>query len=158
MPPACHFTLARPALAVAANRDAACYCLNLVSCRPHSSPSAPYEFEIRNQIAAFLLQEGVFTPVSSDVTVYVRSRDPNGTLRGILVDDDRDLEPPATMLAETGRLTITPRAPEVLFRHGRAGGRPEDWSARNSRLHSTPCASPAPSTTPTHPPDMSERR
>ncbi len=46
-----------------------------------------FQFEIRNRIAAFLLQEGVFTQVSDDLTVYVRSRDPDGTLHGILVDD-----------------------------------------------------------------------
>ena len=56
-------------------------------------------------MAAFLLQEGVFTHISDDLTVYVRSRDPDGTLRGILVDDGRDKNAHATILAESGRLT-----------------------------------------------------
>ena len=61
-----------------------------------------YQFEIRNRIAAFLLQEGVFTPVSDDFTVYVRSRDVDGTLRGILVEDGRQKNSRATILAERG--------------------------------------------------------
>ena len=46
----------------------------------------------------------MFTPISDDMMVYVRSRDPDGTLRGILVEDDRQKNSRATILAETGRL------------------------------------------------------
>ena len=73
--------------------------------RPADAAFREYQFEIRNRVAAFLLQEGVFTPVSDDMTVYVRSRDPDGTLRGILVDDARHKNSShATILAERGRL------------------------------------------------------
>ncbi len=39
-----------------------------------------FQWEIRNRLAAFLLQDGVFTPLSDKLTVYVRSRDQDGTL------------------------------------------------------------------------------
>ena len=77
-----------------------------------------FQWEIRNRMAAFLLQEGVFTHVSDDLTVYVRSRDPDGTLRGILVDDGRDKNAHATILAESGRLTEGPNGPRVLLVSG----------------------------------------
>ena len=77
-----------------------------------------FQWEIRNRMAAFLLQEGVFTQVSDDLTVYVRSRDPDGTLRGILVDDGRDKTAHATILAESGRLTEGPNGPRVLLVNG----------------------------------------
>jgi lipopolysaccharide export system permease protein len=69
-------------------------------------------------MAAFLLQEGVFTPISDKLTVYVRSRDPDGTLRGILVDDGRDPSAHATVLAERGRLLEGPNGPQVLLING----------------------------------------
>ena len=112
------FALSRPALAVALIAVAACYYLNLVLVPASLRDFRAFEWEIRNKVAAFLLQEGVFTPVSSDVTVYVRSRDPNGTLRGILVDDDRDKTAEATVLAETGRLIDGPHGPEVVLFNG----------------------------------------
>ena len=62
-------------------------------------------------MAAFLLQEGVFTPVSDNLTVYIRSRDPDGTLRGILVDDARQKDSHATILAERGRMVSGPDRP-----------------------------------------------
>jgi lipopolysaccharide export system permease protein len=69
-------------------------------------------------MAAFLLQEGVFTSISEDLTVYVRKRDPDGTLHGILVDDGRDKTAHATILAERGRLVEGPNGPRVLLIDG----------------------------------------
>jgi lipopolysaccharide export system permease protein len=77
-----------------------------------------FQFEIRNRIAAFLLQEGVFTPISDDLTVYVRKRDPDGTLHGIIVDDARDKNSRATILAERGRLVGAGGAPTVELFNG----------------------------------------
>jgi lipopolysaccharide export system permease protein len=60
----------------------------------------------------------VFTQVSDGLTVYVRSRAPDGTLQGILVDDERDPNAPATILAEQGRLLEGPAGPRVLLING----------------------------------------
>ena len=77
-----------------------------------------FQWEIRNRLAAFLLQDGVFTPLSDQLTVYVRSRDQDGTLRGILVDDARDPTAHATILAERGRLVDGPHGPLVVLLDG----------------------------------------
>jgi lipopolysaccharide export system permease protein len=69
-------------------------------------------------VAAFLLQEGVFTSLSEQLTVYVRSRDTDGTLRGILVEDDRQPDSRATILAESGRLLANGATPRVLLLNG----------------------------------------
>ena len=73
--------LARPALGLGVFVIAVCYVLNVWVVPTSYSAFREYQFEIRNRLAAFLLQEGVFTPVSDDLTVYVRSRDNDGTLR-----------------------------------------------------------------------------
>jgi lipopolysaccharide export system permease protein len=65
-----------------------------------------------------LLQEGVFSQVGSDLTVYARYRDPDGTLRGILVHDQREVGAPVTILAEQGRITTTPSGPRVTLLNG----------------------------------------
>ena len=110
--------LARPALALALVSVIACYILNLAVVPSSYAAFREYQFEIRNRIAAFLLQEGVFTPVSDDMTVYVRSRDVDGTLRGILVEDSRQKNSQATILAERGRLVEGPNGPAVLLENG----------------------------------------
>ena len=113
-----HFALARPALGLAFVSLAACFWLNLGIVPSSVAAFRQYQFEIRNRIAAFLLQEGVFTPVSDNLTVYVRKRDVDGTLHGILVDDARDPDDQATILAECGRIADGPDGPEVLLFHG----------------------------------------
>ena len=76
------------------------------------------EFQIRNQMAAFRLQEGVFTKVSGDMTVYVRSRDANGLLHGVLVEDDRDPDAHTTILAERGTIVTVNDKPRVVLYNG----------------------------------------
>jgi len=97
-------SLARPALALALAAVIAGYALSLWLVPVSYAAFREYQFEIRNRLAAFLLQEGVFTPVSEDLTVYVRRRDPDGTLRGILIEDTRQRSTEKTILAERGRL------------------------------------------------------
>ncbi len=110
--------LARPALAVAAVAVGLGYALNLWVVPAASGAFRQYQFEIRNRVAAFLLQEGVFTPVSEDLTVYIRARDSDGLLRGILIEDARDRNNPATILAERGRLVGSEGTPRVLLMTG----------------------------------------
>ena len=62
--------------------------------------------------------------------VYVRSRDPDGTLRGILVEDERQKNSRATILAETGRLVNGPQGPRVLLQNGSR----EEIDKTNGRL------------------------
>lgn len=112
------FTLARPALTVAMLATIACYILNLWVVPTSFAHFRTFQWEIRNRVAAFLLQEGVFTPVSDKLTVYVRSREPNGTLHGILIDDSRDPNAHATILAESGRLISGANGPQVLLENG----------------------------------------
>jgi lipopolysaccharide export system permease protein len=110
--------LSRPALAVAVVVVGVGYWLNL-SVVPASLRSFnEFQWEIRNRLAAFLLQDGVFTSVSDDLTVYVRSRDADGTLHGVLVDDARDKNAHATILAERGRLIDAPDGLHVLLYDG----------------------------------------
>ncbi len=112
------WALSRPALTLAVLAMAACFALNLWIVPGSFGAFRQYQFEIRNRVAAFLLQEGVFTAISDDLTVYVRSRDRDGTLRGILVDDGRNKSAHATILAERGRLLASGGAPRVQLFNG----------------------------------------
>ncbi len=112
------WSLARPALMLALLTMAASYCLNIWIVPASFTAFKEYQFELRNKVAAFLLQEGVFTAIGDQLTVYVRSRDADGTLRGILVEDDRQSDTRATILAESGRLVASGDTPRVLLRNG----------------------------------------
>ena len=74
------WALARPGLLLALIAMAASFVLNLWIVPSTSQAFREYQFELRNKVAAFLLQEGVFTAISDQLTVYVRTRDTDGTL------------------------------------------------------------------------------
>jgi len=112
------FALSRPALASGIIATAACYALNLWLVPLSLQSFREFQFEIRNRVAAFLLQEGVFTQISDDLTVYIRARDPSGALEGIMVDDARQANDHSTIFAERGRLVEGPNGPQVLLEHG----------------------------------------
>jgi lipopolysaccharide export system permease protein len=112
------WALARPALVVALLATLTGYGLSVWVVPASTSSFKTYQWEIRNRLVAFLLQEGVFTPLSDKLTVYVRSRDPDGSLRGILIDDARDPAAHATILAERGRLLDGPTGPRALLLDG----------------------------------------
>ncbi|MCI0754677.1 LPS export ABC transporter permease LptF [Teichococcus vastitatis] len=127
--------LARPALAVAALATALCLFLQLWLVPVSHAAFRAWQFEIRNQMAAVLLQEGVFSALGDDLTVYARRRDGDGTLRGILVHDTREPAVPVTIMAEQGRLLTTPAGPRVILLNGvrqqlepAADGRPARFS------------------------------
>ena len=110
--------LARPALLLAAAATLLCFALNLWIVPASFGAFREYQFVVRNRVAAFLLQEGVFTQVSGNLTVYIARRDPDGTLHGLLIDDERDADAPVTILAETGRLVGSGEVPTVLLYNG----------------------------------------
>jgi lipopolysaccharide export system permease protein len=112
------WALARPGLMLGAIAMAASFVLNIWIVPESNTEFREYQFELRNKVAAFLLQEGVFTAISDQLTVYVRKRDTDGTLHGIMVEDDRQANTQATILAESGRLVATGNTPRVLLENG----------------------------------------
>lgn len=113
-----NFGLARPALLLALGACLLCFALNVWIVPASFGAFREFQFAIRNRVAAFLLQEGVFTPVTDRLTVYIARRDPDGTLHGLLINDERDPDAPVTILAETGRLQGTGASPTVLLQNG----------------------------------------
>lgn len=110
--------LARPAVLLATIATGLCVLLNLWLVPVSHTAFRQWQFEIRNQLVGVLLQEGVFSQIGNDLTVYARYRDPDGTLRGILVHDQRDAGAPVTILAEQGRISTGGAAPRVTLLNG----------------------------------------
>ncbi|MBI0433427.1 LPS export ABC transporter permease LptF [Roseomonas sp. KE0001] len=110
--------LARPALLLAGLSTALCLFLQLWLVPVSHAAFRAWQFEIRNEMAAILLQEGVFSSLGDDLTVYARRRDSDGTLRGILVHDTREPGTPVTIMAEQGRLLSGATGPRVILMNG----------------------------------------
>lgn len=113
------FQVARPALYVSLGVSMLSYVISL-----YLLPVSYHEFKnlqsyMRDSYATLLLQEDVFNSPVEGLTVYIRDRNKNGDLHGILVHDSRDEKhPPITMMAEEGRIEDTPQGSRFVLRKG----------------------------------------
>ncbi len=76
------------------------------------------EIAIRNDFSAVLVQEGRFNAFGTKFTIYVRRREKNGELRGIMVQDNRKPEKPVTMMAERGAILPSETGPRIVLLNG----------------------------------------
>lgn len=111
-------SLTRPALLLGFLVSGLCYGLNIWVVPASITAFRRYEFEIRNRLVAVLLQDGVFTSLAPGVTLYIRSRDPDGALHGVLLNDAHRAGAFATILAQSGRIVATAEGPRMMLENG----------------------------------------
>ncbi len=73
---------------------------------------------LRNNYVSILLQEGVFSTPLPGLTVFVRERNDDGTIKGLLVHDSRKPDNVVTMMADSGILVQTPSGPRFMLKNG----------------------------------------
>ncbi|HMA15657.1 MAG: LPS export ABC transporter permease LptF [Bacteroidota bacterium] len=110
--------LARPAILLALLVTLTVYAISLYFLPASFREFKDLQNDFRNDLSAVLLQEGVFTALNEDITVYVRERTSDGELRGILVHDTREADRPVTMMAERGALVPSEAGPRVVMENG----------------------------------------
>jgi len=110
--------LSRPALVLAVLVTVGVYAISLYFLPLSFRNFKDLQNNFRNDLSAVLLQEGVFTALNDEITVYVRERSPDGELRGILVHDNRDPQKPVTMMAERGAMVPSESGPRVVMENG----------------------------------------
>ncbi|NIA70292.1 LPS export ABC transporter permease LptF [Pelagibius litoralis] len=110
--------LARPAILLGVIVTLAVYSISLYFLPASFRNFKDLQHAFRSDFSAILLQEGVFTTVTDEITVYVRERSPEGELRGILVHDNRDPKKAVTMMAERGALVPSESGPRVVMENG----------------------------------------
>lgn len=113
-----NWKLARPALQVAAVVMALCYFIAFYLQPVSYAKFKDMQVFLRNNYASILLQEGVFSTPVAGLTVFIRERDKDNILHGILVHDSRTPDSSVTMMAEEGELVDTPQGPRFLMRNG----------------------------------------
>ena len=110
--------LARPALLTGLAGMVLLYALALYFLPAANRAFKDLQFEIRNRFASVLIQDGVFNTISDRLMIYVKSREDNGDLDGILIYDNRQPDKPVTVFAERGAIANTPDGPRLLMLNG----------------------------------------
>lgn len=110
--------LAQPALIVAVGTTALCFLMTAYLMPMSYRGFKELQWQIRHNFENLILREGEFRTLGDDLTVYVRTREDEGTLLGIVVHDQRNKAKPVTLVAERGALVSTPKGPRVMMANG----------------------------------------
>jgi lipopolysaccharide export system permease protein len=112
-------TLARPALVLAAVVTVLLWAITMWAAPKSIASMHNMRGAIKAQFSALLFREGVFNPVGSGLTVYMRERTPEGALRGLMIHDSREKNKnPSTILAKKGVLQVQDDRHQVLVYDG----------------------------------------
>lgn len=75
--------------------------------------------DIKAQMSSLIFREGVFTEAGTGLMVYIRGRDDEGNLLGLVIHDQRDkTKLPSTIIAARGVLVSTDTGHQVLVYDG----------------------------------------
>lgn len=79
---------------------------------------ARLEWQVKNDMSHLMFKEGEFTQVQWYMTIFVAEQDGNGTISGILVNDERDPSKKVTISAEKGKVVYTNEGPKLILING----------------------------------------
>ena len=74
--------------------------------------------EVRTDLITNIVQPGRFTSIDRGLAFFIRERQPNGLLVGILLDDRRDEKERVTIIAEQGEIVKNNAGSFILFETG----------------------------------------
>lgn len=110
--------LAKPVLIVASGVVAISYILNLWVLPESFRMFEELKWHIRFNYSQVLLEDGSFNTVGSKVTVYVRERAADNSLKGIFVHDEREADAPVTIMAKRGSLVRVGESARIVMYNG----------------------------------------
>jgi lipopolysaccharide export system permease protein len=86
---------------------------------PQTETSMDYTRSIiKSHYSTLMFREGIFNPVRPGLTVFIRDRQLDGQLRGIIIHDSRKKDDPVTVVAKRGEVVATPAGQQVLVFDG----------------------------------------
>jgi lipopolysaccharide export system permease protein len=74
--------------------------------------------EVRADLVGNIVQPGRFSKIEERLTLHIQERRPDGQLRGIFIDDQRDPKERATILAEQGDIVKNERGLILVLENG----------------------------------------
>lgn len=76
------------------------------------------EWQVKNDVSQLMFREGEFTTIQQDLTLFITTHEPDGSVGGILINDDRNPKTRSTVSAELGRIVHTKKGPRIILVHG----------------------------------------
>lgn len=110
--------LARPVLTIGILFTLLGFYISLVLV-PHAVANfREMRWKVQHDVSHLLIQEGEFNDISSGITVYIRNKNNDGSLEGIILHDQRSPHSQVTLLAEQGSIVYRDGVPQIAMKNG----------------------------------------
>lgn len=76
------------------------------------------EWQVKNDVSHLMFREGEFTTLQNNLTVFITTHEPDGSVSGVLINDERNPKTKSTISAEHGRIVYTDKGPRIILVHG----------------------------------------
>lgn len=84
--------------------------------------SRELRYQVRTDLVAGLIREGEFVQPAPGLTVYAQDVDPDGTIRNIMIHEERPNEQAVTFNARSARIVHQRGSPVLVLRDGTSNG------------------------------------
>lgn len=76
------------------------------------------QWKVKNDVSHLMLREGEFTTLQNGLTVFITTHEKDGSISGIMVNDERNPAAKITLSAEKGRIIYTDKGPKIIMING----------------------------------------
>lgn len=76
------------------------------------------QWQVKNDVSHLMFREGEFTTLQDNLTVFITNHEPDGSVSGILINDERNPKSKSTISAELGRIVHTDKGPRIILVNG----------------------------------------
>lgn len=76
------------------------------------------QWKVKNDVSHLMLREGEFTTLQNGLTVFITTHEKDGSVTGIMVNDERNPTAKVTLSAEKGRIIYTEKGPKIIMVNG----------------------------------------
>ena len=76
------------------------------------------EWQVKNDVSHLMFREGEFTTLSNNLTVFITSHKKDGSVEGVMINDERNPKVKVTVAAESGVIIYTEQGPRIVLING----------------------------------------
>ena len=76
------------------------------------------EWKVKNDVSHLMFKEWQFTQVQYGLTVFITEHEKDGSMSGILLNDERNPKSKTTITSEKGRVVYTEKGPRIILVNG----------------------------------------
>lgn len=76
------------------------------------------EWQVKNDVSHLMFREGEFTTLENNLTIFITTHAKDGSVEGILINDERTPGSKVTVSAEKGIIVYTDKGPQIILING----------------------------------------